>query len=481
MKHHILLFAVALLAAACESEQSASYFEAARLPVESASVSYFPAAGGTGVITITTTESLTVTSDQPWCRPVNTSVATPSSTAASTAGNGATAPAAGTTTPPPAAADAPRTVITVAVDTTASLSERTALITITAGDRKAYLPVTQGPVSIALEADALAFSAKGGSNAVAVQSPVRLTASSDQPWCRVAVEADRVTVTTDVNATMNLSRDATVTVRAGERARQISVNQRPPSLEFAPVPAELVAGASALKLYYECTFPIACTPLDPWIEASVAGDTITFTMTANPNMSDSRQGTVTVTGGPFESNVTLVQRPLIVDYIPDPDANDAQAFMNLKNYNNTTSRYKAVHMSPALQAIWDRLAAFCETIPITLSEFRVEAPRSSYKYSFVVYFLEGTTGRAYYWNSTNGFSTPSGGDPLHDVVANVSGYSYSSGFDATQRAAITGHEAYLALREFCIAATGLAIIQESSRFWLRGRADPALWIEFAPW
>ena len=202
-------------------------------------------------------------------------------------------------------------------------------------------------------------------------------------------------------------------------------------------------------------------------------------MTANPFLGDEREGTVTVTGGPFSATINLVQAPGITVAVPDPAVDAVSAFMNLKNYNGTSSRYRASGFSTGLQVLWDNLAAFSGTLSpaLSLQNLRVEAPRSSYKYSFILHWLEGATNRYYYWNSANGFTTPTGGNALFNVLANVSGNSYSSGM--TQSGSLANSPDYVQFRAFFTASTGLTIIQEdATTFYFRGIADPTRWIKF---
>jgi hypothetical protein len=186
------------------------------------------------------------------------------------------------------------------------------------------------------------------------------------------------------------------------------------------------------------------------------------------------------TNGLLTAAVTITQRAGAYDAVPDPAVDAVSAFMNLKN-NTTSSRYRATLMSPTLQALWDNLKALFPTLvpALTLQDLRVEAPRSSYKYSFIIHALEGATNRYYYWNSTNGFIAPTGGNALFNVLANISGNSYS-GMVAAQYNTFAADASYTAFRGFFTAATGMTIIQSGNAFYFRAIANPLLWIKFEP-
>ncbi|MDR0766512.1 MAG: BACON domain-containing protein [Odoribacteraceae bacterium] len=448
MKKALYLVPIVALLAACGTENNSGSYDEAILPVESANVASFPATGGTGSIVLATDETVTVTVDQPWCR---TSVA-------------------GKT-------------ITVTVDTTPSILERTALVTLSAGERRAYIPVTQAPVLVSLDATSIAFSAKGGNDAITFKTPVHFTVASDQPWCRVSVDGEVITVTTELNE--NPERTANVTIRSGDRTRVIPVTQRAPNLEFAtPVPMLDNDGNVIIKVYYDCILPITCVSNNDWISASITGDTLYMVVEATTEaMETSRPGSVTATStnGLLTATITIGQRPLVCDIAPDPALDAVSAFMNLKNYNGTGSRYRVTGMSPTLQTAWDELADIFPTLTpaMTLRNFRVEAPRSSYKYSFIIHAVEGTTNKYYYWNSSNGFTTPDGGNSLHDVIGTVSGNSYS-GMVSAQYSAFTATAPYTAFRGFFTSSTGMTIIPSGTAFYFRGIDDPTLWLKLEP-
>ncbi|MDR2413437.1 MAG: BACON domain-containing protein, partial [Odoribacteraceae bacterium] len=236
-----LLPLVALLAACGVEEHNGSY-DATRVFIESANVSNFPPSGGSGTIILANDEKVTVTSDQPWCR---------------VTGN------AGKT-------------ISITVDTTTSLSERTALVTIAAGERRAYLPVTQFPVYIVLESENIGFSARGGTEEIAYETPVNFTVTSDQSWCRVSVDGDKLVVNAGLNE--QAARTATISFHAGERSRAITVVQRQPTLELGnATPGYLAAAGSVLKVPYDCILPVECLTTSNWFSTTIEGDTLFIT------------------------------------------------------------------------------------------------------------------------------------------------------------------------------------------------------------
>ncbi|MDR2131187.1 MAG: hypothetical protein LBP56_08525 [Odoribacteraceae bacterium] len=446
----ILFYTFALLAALlvmrCGSEEFDGTFEATRVPVASADVSAFPATGGSGTIVLATPEPVTATSDQPWCR-------------ATVSGK----------------------IVTVTVDTTASAFERTALITLSSGEKRNYLPVTQSPVFLYVETDRVGFPAKGGNSTLSLSAPVRFTATSDQAWCHVQVAGEAsVAVALDTNW-IAADRTAVLTIQAGEKSKRVTVVQREPGLEVSSTRASVPGTGGTVKIPVDYINPVSFAPTDAWLTATVEADSIVLqATTGNPSMQEARVGTVTLTSGVHSETITVVQRPLVVDIAPDPTDPARDAFVNLKN-NGSSSRYVATALSDSLQAWWSTLEDFYPTLvpALTLRALRFELPRSSHKHSVILYGVEGTSNKTYYWNSANGFSTPAGGNALCDVMINTPNTS-QSGMSSAPYNVIPNHDAYKKLKAFFDQATGLTIIQDGTAFYFRGVADPTSWVKFEP-
>ncbi|MDR1414576.1 MAG: BACON domain-containing protein [Odoribacteraceae bacterium] len=462
MKHLTYLLSLLLLAAGCGTDSPTAPFDSIQLHVESADVSQFPATGGTGTITIADATPYTVTVDQPWCTYTT---------------NGRD--------------------ITITVDENATMTTRTALVTVTAGGRVNYIPVTQAAITLLMD-NQVQFLPTGGSAIVPTTCayPLAVAFPGTPPdWLTVTLRQDTILLDATLNPSLTLPRAATVSVIIGDSIGIVTLAVAQPALTFRVDRGQvkLPVNKSAASVGYTSDLLPSAT-VDPsatsWLAATITADSIILQAKANATTS-TRQGTVTITvtagSETFTSTINVDQEKLVLDppdatnittYEQDPALATKTALMNVKNYSGTTTRLKVTLMCDTIQAWWDALAADILPHDMILQELRLEAPRSTYAYATTVYLLEGATKQYYYWNSTAGFGTPAGGNSPSDLTSNYSGNSRVSGFD--NYAFLTDSPYYIKLRAWFAKTTGFTLIQDGNTFWYRDIANPTLWVRFEP-
>ena len=169
----------------------------------------------------------------------------------------------------------------------------------------------------------------------------------------------------------------------------------------------------------------------------------------------------------------------IATYMPDPDVNAIDAFLNLKN-TGSVSRYRMTLMSPMQKEWHDNLRI---NFPAYFDFCSIEAPRSTYDLSVIFNSSSGTV--RYYCNgggsgtAGSGFipMTGEGRNPLYDVYINVpSGSTIGS-----PPAEYTTDTDFVNLRTFFRQATGFTVIRDGTSFWFRSIADPNEWFKCEPY
>lgn len=267
---YMLTLLLALFAASCGSDKYDGTFEATQILVEESNAGSFPATGGSGTIVLATGGNYTATSDQAWCK-VSVSGST----------------------------------ITVSVDTNKSVSGRTAMITLAAGAKRNYIPVSQSPVFFEWNIDANNFPANGGETLLAITAPMPFAVTSEQPWCRATLLENAATITVDTNYTAT-ERTTLVTVSVGEKYNQFTVRQAPVTLEvISDMNAFAAAGGTGS---IEVTTPVkfSATSDQDWCETSISGNTINVTVRQN-TVTATRTATITVAAGEKKATITVSQ------------------------------------------------------------------------------------------------------------------------------------------------------------------------------
>lgn len=319
------------------------------------------------------------------------------------------------------------------------------------------------------------FTAQGGTGTIEVAaSALPVTATSDQAWCTVSVSGAVITVSVEPNIN-RLGRTALVSLKTQDKVNFVPVSQAPVYLHLDSYETVVFLGnGGTYSLPFECDvqLPVTVVADDPWISYTVSGNTIALSAQANPNFLTGRSSKIKVIAG---DNLVIIpldilQGELITSYEPDPDINTVDNFLNLKNNGGTSSRYKITFFSSRLATLYANLKA---AYPI-LQEMRIEAPRSTYKISVILYNLSGETASYYYWNATNGLVPVNGSKSVATFV--FSGNSYSG-----TTAPYTSNANYTGIRECFAADAGFTVIpDDNDTFWFRSVANPLDYFKVEP-
>ena len=148
-----------------------------------------PAVGGEGTIEVSPFENISATVDQDWCT-------------VSVSGH----------------------IITVTVPANEGVMNRTALVTISSGAEKLYVPVTQYSTIFSVSAEKLIILRTGGARQVTVTTNLEKNVSIDDDWLTYVMEGNVITFTAAPNAEAG-ARQAVVTVTVGKHTAQIEVVQ----------------------------------------------------------------------------------------------------------------------------------------------------------------------------------------------------------------------------------------------------------------
>ncbi|MDR1369837.1 MAG: hypothetical protein LBJ72_06895 [Dysgonamonadaceae bacterium] len=325
---------------------------------------------------------------------------------------------------------------------------------------------------VEIEESNVIFTAKGGTGAIVVASSVKsVSATSDQSWCALNVSGNTITVTVSEN--MNMSgRTALVTIRSNDKVNYVPVTQASVHLTLDSYETVTFLGrGGTISFPYECDASVTVISEYPWLTGTVSGNAVTLTASANSDFLESRTAKIKIVAGNNLAMLQLnvLQGELITSYEPDPDINTVDNFLNLKN-NGTSSRYKITYFSPGMETLYRNLRT---SYPI-LQEIRVEAPRSSYKLSVILYNLDGATASYYYWNATNGLV------PV-DNSKSVAAFAFSGNSYGGVTAPYTATTNYTQLRAIFASDAGFTVIpDEDNTYWFRSVNNPMDYFKVEP-
>ncbi len=121
-------------------------------------------------------------------------------------------------------------VATVNATGNATATPRTGVVTLTLGDQKKTITVTQAAAAIFTDRTSLTFTHEAGSQQIAFDVPSGdATVTSSHPWAMVSINNATRIVTVNVGASTNVgARNATVTIKYGDLTKEVSVRQTPP-------------------------------------------------------------------------------------------------------------------------------------------------------------------------------------------------------------------------------------------------------------
>lgn len=319
------------------------------------------------------------------------------------------------------------------------------------------------------------FTAAGGVGSIVVADDEKsVSVTSNESWCQVNVSGSTITV----NVTPNLSMDgrtALVTLKSGEKVNYVPVSQEPVYLHLDNYNGITFLGkGGVISFPYICDVEIPITVISEasWLSGNASEGNINLTASLNTDFLNGRSATIKIVAGDNLASVWLdvIQGELITSYEVDPEANTIDDFLNLKN-GGTYSGYKVVFLSSRLATLYNNLK---EAYPI-LQEIRIQAPRSSYKTTVILYNLDGETASYYYWNATNGLIQV--GDSKSVGVFAFSGNTYSG-----STAPYTSNTNYTQLREVFASEAGFTIFPdfETDGYWFRSVANPMDYFRVEP-
>jgi hypothetical protein len=334
-------------------------------------------------------------------------------------------------------------------------------------ENETYRPFEDSQVKI--EQSDITFAAQGGAGSVVVETS-DFTASVDQSWCKLSTSGNTITITVEPNISIYV-RSANITIRSGSKTNFVPVTQTGIYLHLDNYETISILGSGGTVSFpYTCEVPVSVSTDVPWLIAKVEGGQIVVEAEQNPNFLDSRKGSLTLTAGDnlFSLQRAVEQGELITSLEPDPEVDAISNFLNLKN-NGSSSRYKVTYFSARTDGLYNALKT---AYPI-LEEIRIEAPRSSYKLSLILY--NGSTGNQY-WNATDGLVSVGGSKSVASFA--LSGNSYSG-----TSPAYTSDTNYTQLRAFIASTKGFTILPDGNAFWFRSvdnpldyfKAEPASW------
>jgi hypothetical protein len=326
---------------------------------------------------------------------------------------------------------------------------------------------------VEIEKSNVTFTAKGGVGTIEVAaSALPFTATSDQPWCKASVSGSIITVEAEPNIDKS-GRTALITVKSQDRINFVPVTQASVYLHLNNYETIIFLGNGGTGSFsYTCDVPVSVVLEDAWITSSISDNVITLTAQMNPDFLNGRNTKIKIIAGDGLVTIPLevVQGELITSYEPDPNINTIDNFLNLKNNNGTSSRYKVTYFSSRLATLYANLKT---AYPI-LQEIRIEAPRSSYKLSVILYNLNEATPSSYFWNATNGLV------PVNDSKS-VATFAFSGNTYSGTTAPYTSNANYTEIRACFASGEGFTIIPDSDNsYWFRSIANPMDYFKVEP-
>jgi hypothetical protein len=257
-------------------------------PTLAVSLETISAATAAGSYTINITANVTwmATSNQTWC----------SITPASGNGNG---------------------TITINVAENTALETRTATVTVKAGALTKTVVVTQLGVAHVLSVNVteINVTAAAADSTIEITSNLAWTATSSKTWCSISPASGNGNSTLTVNVVENTvieARTATVTVKAGDLTKTITITQLGVTPILSVDKTEIKTTAKAANSTIEITSNLAWTATsnEPWCSVTPASGngngTLTITVAENI-IFETRTATVTIKAGELTNTVVVTQ------------------------------------------------------------------------------------------------------------------------------------------------------------------------------
>ncbi|MDR1672028.1 MAG: hypothetical protein LBS09_00980 [Bacteroidales bacterium] len=264
--------------------------------------------GGTGTIIVETNGVLDAKSDADWCEVVSVSDNT----------------------------------VTVAIAAYDGLPNRTATVTLTAGDRKEKVAVTQTGTKFFATPNSFESGSKTATYKTVIYHDMAFTVQSAAEWISGTVNTDTVIITVDDNKTLS-NRTGAMEITAGIVTIPITVTQSAMRFSLSQNSINTGKDAAVYKVAVTHDFDFEAATADSWLHVSVTAgngttpDTAVIVIDAlDPNASE-RQGVVSVTSGSETLTVAVKQVPRILTYaeLPGEYTITAELYSSLY-YSGTT-------------------------------------------------------------------------------------------------------------------------------------------------
>lgn len=188
-------------------------------------------------------------------------------------------------------------------------NNRTATITVTAGNVSRTVKITQSSASLSLDKYSIKFGPTADSQVVKVTSNTKWTATSNADWCVVTTTNNSITVSASANNTTS-QRTATVTVKAGGKTETITVKQEAPTLSVVPSSLSFSPGSGYSKLTLTTNAEWTATSNASWCTLStssgIGSKDIDVNVTAN-NGTATRTATITIKAGGLTKTISVKQ------------------------------------------------------------------------------------------------------------------------------------------------------------------------------
>ena len=321
---------------------------------------------------------------------------------------------------------------------------------------------------VAIEKSNVIFTAAGGTGTIEIATSAQFTATVDQTWCKLSISGKIITVTVEPNRSA-LARSANVSIKSGDKINFVPVTQTPVYIHLDNYnPLIFSANGGTIAFPYESDASVTVKTGVAWLSGQVENGSVVLDAVQNTDSLKKRTAIVTLVAGNNLTSLDLnvIQNELMTIITPNPDVDAVSGFLNLKNNNGSSSRYKVTLLSPRLETLYANLKT---AFPV-FQEIRIEAPRSTHKTSIILVNSDGF----YYLNCADGL-----------VAVNNSKYvgvfRHSGNTYAGTEAPYTSNANYTALQAFFIQAGGFTIIQDQNNvFWFRSVADTNDWFKAEP-
>jgi hypothetical protein len=262
-KINILLsiFVFALFCGGCENKDEYPGFAETQLIVKSADVAFLAAAGSGTIVVSEITGTLSAASDQAWCK-------------TSVSGN----------------------TVTVNVDANNSISGRTALITLRAGERENYVPVTQKGAVLTLATTSVDVDGKGGQVRIAFEADVTVTSiTSPDTWITGAVEGQELALQLSANPSYTETRTGRISLHLANGAlydRIITITQAKNYLTYEELDYEHFLGEYTMS--YSTTYSSTTASRSATVSLVQAIEGETYYLKGVLSAADEALGNITV-------------------------------------------------------------------------------------------------------------------------------------------------------------------------------------------